>query len=310
MRHDTAGDPISGIKWTRRTPGKIAGELQKLNIHVEVDTVARLLRSMGYSLRANRKYLESGNKNPPSKEIRNQQFEFIGELRDRFTFEGHAIISVDSKKRELVGNFKNRGATYVQEADAVFDHDFPSDARGVALPYGVYDIRRNHGSIYVGTSHDTAEFAVDNIKRWWLQIGQKCYRHPHPKLLILADCGGSNGARLRLWKARLEASLCDCCNLSVTVSHYPPGASKYNPIEHRLLCEISKNWAGCPLRNYDTILNHIRTTKTKSGLRVRAKLITKHYKTGLRISDKEFKQLRFEPADILPKWNYSIATRN
>ena len=259
---------------------------------------------MDYSLRVNRKDLESGNNNPPSKEIRDQQFENIHQLRERFAFEGHAIISVDSKKRELVGNFKNAGQAYGEEARKVFDHDFPSDAQGVALPYGVYDLQRNHGSVYVGTSHDTAQFAVDNIKRWWLEVGRKYYEHP--KLLILADCGGSNGARLRLWKAQLERVLCGHCGVSVTVSHYPPGASKYNPIEHRLLCEISKNWAGCPLRDYQTVLNHIRTTKTKTGLRVRARLVTKHYPTGIRISDKEFKQLRFEPSDTLPKWNYVI----
>lgn len=280
--------------------------MQKLGIKVEGDTVARLLRSMNYSLRVNRKYLESGNKNPPSKKIRDEQFANIRELRERFAFEGHAIISVDSKKRELVGNFKNRGEAYGEEAVKVLDHDFPSDAQGHALPYGVYDVQGNHGSVFVGTSHDTAQFAVDNIKRWWLEVGRRRYEQPHPKLLILADCGGSNGARLRLWKAQLERVLCDSCGLSVSVSHFPPGASKYNPIEHRLLCEISKNWAGCPLRDYKTILNHIRTTKTKTGLRVRAKLVTKYYPTGIRISDKEFKRLRFEPSDTLPKWNYVI----
>lgn len=261
---------------------------------------------MKYSLRVNRKKLESGSKNPPSKETRHQQFENIRALRERFALEGHAIISIDSKKRELVGNFRNNGKTYEEEPEEVLDHDFPSDAEGVALPYGVYDVQRNHGSVFVGTSHDTAQFAVDNIRWWWLELGRKYYQNARSQLLILADCGGSNGSRLRLWKAQLERVLCDQCGLSVTVSHYPPGASKYNPIEHRLLCEISKNWAGCPLRNYETILNHIRTTKTKTGLRVRAKLITKRYETRIKVFEKEFKLLRFKPSDVLPKWNYSI----
>jgi hypothetical protein len=260
---------------------------------------------MDYSLRSNRKYLESaGSKNPPSKEARNQQFETIEKLRKEYTSAGCAIISVDTKKRELIGNFKNDGSTYELRPEDVLDHDFPSDATGVAIPYGIYDVTRNHGSVYVGTTFDTGEFAVDCIKKWWLDVGRKYYSES--KILILADCGGSNGARLRLWKRSLETVLCNQLGLHIRVCHYPPGKSKYNPIEHRLFSEISKNWAGRPLRNYPTMLNYLRTTKTKTGLRVRAKLISKTYRKGIKIPDKEFKKLRFETSEILPKWNYSI----
>ena len=304
LEHDTAGDPISGIKWSRRTPGKIAGELQKLGIAIESDTVARLLKQMDYSLRKNRKYLESGSKNS-SKKDRDLQFKTIERLRKEYTEAGCAVISIDTKKRELIGNFKNDGSTYRQHPEDVLDHDFPSDATGVAIPYGKYDINRNHGSIYVGYSFDTAEFAVDCIKSWWLEVGQNYYKGE--KILILADCGGSNGARLRLWKKSLEKVLCDQLGLHIRVCHYPAGKSKYNPIEHRLFSEISKNWAGEPLRSYTTMLNYIRTTKTETGLKVRARMVKKSYRKGIKITDKEFKKLRFKPSETLPKWNYSIS---
>ena len=286
LEHDTAGDPITGIKWSRRTPEKIAEQLQKIGIAIKADTVARLLGQMDYSLRRNRKYLESGNKNPPSKEDRDLQFQTIDRLRKEYTSAGYAVISIDTKKRELIGNFKNDGSTWRQHPDDVFDHDFPSDATGVAIPYGIYDTNRNHGSVYIGYSFDTGEFAVDCIKNWWLEVGRNHYREP--KILILADCGGSNGARLRLWKKALEKVLCDQLGLHIRVCHYPPGKSKCNPIEHRLFSEISKNWAGQPLRSYTAMLNYIRTTKTKTGLKVRARMITKTYKKGIRITDKEF----------------------
>ena len=264
---------------------------------------------MGYSLRTNRKSLASGNKNPPSKEVRNQQFEYIKKKREEFAKGGHAIISVDTKKRELLGAFKNCGKTYRQEPEEVFDHDFPSDAQGVAIPYGVYDPQRNRGSVFVGTSFDTAEFAVDAIASWWREVGRSHYGSGaagRPKLLILADCGGSNSARTRLWKVQLKKVLCQRHGLEVTVCHYPPGASKWNPIEHRQFSEISKNWAGCPLKTYETILNYIRTTRTESGLRLRANLITKAYKKGIKISNSEFKKIDFQPHETLPGWNYSV----
>jgi len=232
LEHDTAGDPISGIKWSRRTPEKIAEALGVLAIEVTANTVARLLKQLGYSLRVNRKNIESGNKNPPPKEVRNRQFEYIAEQREHYAAEGRAIISIDSKKRELVGNFKNAGAAYEDEPEEVFDHDFRSDASGVAIPYGIFDSQANHGFVFVGASHDTPEFAVDCIASWWKLIGRRRYE---PKILILADCGGSNSVRARLWKWQLQKVLCDGFGLEVTVSHYPAGCSKYNPIEHRLL---------------------------------------------------------------------------
>ncbi len=262
---------------------------------------------MGYSLRVNRKKIESGNKNPPPKQVRNQQFEYIGEQRESFAAQGHAIISIDTKKREQVGNFKNNGAVYEENAEEVFDHDFPSDASGVAIPYGIYDTRANRGTVFVGTSYDTPEFAVDCIASWWELIGQHQYE---PKVLILADCGGSNGRRPRLWKWCLQKMLCDRYGLEISVSHYPPGCSKYNPIEHRLFSEISKNWAGRPLRDYETILNYIRTTTTKTGLHVDAQLVPKTYEKGRKISDRDFKHFKetyLKPHETLPNWNYSFA---
>ena len=281
--------------------------MRSLGIEVRANTVARLLKLLGYSLRVNRKKIESGSKNPPTKEVRNQQFEYIGERRERYAAQGHAIISIDTKKREMVGNFKNAGATYQEDAQDVFDHDFLSDASGVAIPYGIYDTRANRGAVFVGTSYDTPEFAVDCIASWWEEIGR---HHYEPKILILADGGGSNGWRPRMWKWQLHKVLCEGCGLKISVSHYPAGCSKYNPIEHRLFSEISKNWAGQPLRNYQTVLNYIRTTATKTGLQVEAEIVTKAYEKGRKISDDEFKifkETHIKSHTTLPNWNYSFA---
>ena len=306
MEHDTAGDPMTGLKWTRKTTQKLADELACHGILVSAKTVGRLLRGMGFSLRVNRKTIESGIKNPPAPRNRDSQFRYISQMREAFANEGDPTISVDSKKRELVGNFKNGGKSWEREAVAVKDHDFPSDADGVAVLYGIYSMQSNQGNICVGTSHDTPSFAVRCIAEWWKMTGRKSCPTA-TRLLILADCGGSNSSRSRVWKYRIQNELCNLFNISVTICHYPPGSSKWNPIEHRLFAEVSKNWAGQPLTSYEKIMNYIRTTKTKTGLRVCARMIRKQYNTGEKISDKDMEHISIKEHDIFPKWNYTIS---
>jgi len=306
LQHDTAGDPISGLKWTRKTTEKIAQQLRRLKIRVSPKTVARLLKGMGYSLRVNHKKIESGNKNPPPRRVRDRQFQYISQMRDQFARRGRPIISGDAKKKEKVGNFKNNGTAWEKKPQQVYDHDYPSDALGMAIPYSIYDTLANRGFVVVGTSHETPAFAVAALALWWKDCGMKMY--PQAKeLLILVDCGGGNGARVRAWKYHLQYDLCDRTGLKVTVCHYPPGASKWNPADHRLHSEISKNWAGKPLTNYETVLKYIRTTKTQTGLRVRARLSSKHYGTGEKISAVEMAKLRLTRHEINPNWNYTLA---
>ena len=247
MAHDTGGDPMCGLKWCRTTPAKIAQELRTAGVQVGASTVRRLLKELlGYSLRVNHKRIESGTKNPPKPKERDRQFHYIGHMRESFAHQGHPTISVDTKKKDLIGNFKNNGCTWRTAPIPVKDHDFPTDAVGRMAPFGIYDTQANHGFVCVGTSAETPAFAVDSIERWWLEKGWA--RYPQAtELLILADCGGANGNRSRVWKYRIQRQLCDVYGLKVTICHYPPGASKWNPIEHRLFSEISKNWAGQPL---------------------------------------------------------------
>lgn len=303
MAHDTAGDPVSGIKWTRRTTKKISEQLRQAGIDVCPNTVAKLLRGLGYRLRSNAKKLNR-QKDPG----RDAQFAYIAQIRETFAKAGLPVVSVDSKHRELVGEFKNPGRTWSTEPTPVLDHDFPSDAKGVALPYGVYDLAANEACMSVGTTHDTPDFAVDNLARWWDSHGQA--RYPEAtELLVLADSGGSNGARTRAWKHGLQHRICDRHGLTVTVCHYPSGASKYNPIEHRAFSEISKNWAGRPLTDYETVLNYIATTRTKTGLRVDGHLVRDDYPTGVKISNKEMNDLSLRHHDTQPARNYTISPR-
>lgn len=305
MKHDIAGDPMSGIKWTRKTTQKIADELKRVKIDVSANTVARLLKQMGFSLKLNKKSIESGSKNPPSPQKRNRQFKYINQLREKFSKENKPVISVDTKKKELIGNFKNSGSSWEQEPVKVNDHDFPQDSLGKAVPYGVYDTTANKGTIFVGTSHDTPSFAVDSIEKWWATEGQKRYPDTD-EILILADSGGSNSCRSRVWKYKLQKKMCEQYGISVKVSHYPTGASKWNPIEHRLFSEISKNWAGKPLESFETVLKQIRTTKTASGLKVKAHYIRKKYQTGERVADSEMKKMPIDINEFMPKWNYTL----
>ena len=304
---------MTGLKWTRKTTEKIANELKSLGICVGRTTVGDLLKKMDFSLKVNYKNKALGaKKTPEARTQRNQQFEYINTLRRQFADKGNPMVSVDSKKREMVGDFKNNGASWRRKAFQVGDHDFRQYAEGVAIGRGLYDMLANEGFMCVGIHHDTPAFAVDCIVKWWKQVGSKTYSGLK-ELLVLADAGGSNGYRVRAWKYELQRKLCDPYGLCVTICHYPPGASKWNPIEHRLFSYISKNWQGIPLQSYETILKYMRRTKTKPkdgpGLKVRASLVRKKYKNGQKVSDEEMSRLEVKRHDILPLWNYSISPR-
>lgn len=297
---------MTGLKWTRKTTEKITTELGNLDIRVSANTVGRLLNQMDFSLRVNHKKLSSGSKADQGE--RDEQFVYISELKEEFASVCNPIVSVDTKKKEMVGNFKNQGTAWNKEPVLVKDHDFRSESDGMAVPYSVYDVQANRGAVCVGMSSDTAEFAVDSIERWWRSEGKSSYPAAD-HLLILADGGGSNGFRNRAWKTNLQEKLCDRYKIAVTVCHYPTGASKWNPVEHRLHSEITKNWAGRPLDSYETIVNYIRTTKTATGLKVNACLIEKTYETGIKTSDEEMAALSLCPHDTQPKRNYTLHPR-
>lgn len=292
---------MTGLKWTRKTTQNIAEFLQRVDIPVSPNTVARLLYQMDFSLRVNRKQIAT-NSSP----YRDQQFQHIAALRARFQRQGLPTISVDTKKRELIGNFKNAGAKWDPFPIPVNDHDFLSDAEGVGISYGIFDPYYNRGTVCVGISHDTPAFAAHSIATWWKREGARRYDYA-PKLLILADSGGSNSCRFWAWKTEIQAQLCNRFGLTVTVAHYPTGASKWNPIEHRLFSEISKNWAAEPLTSYEKMLNFIRTTRTNTGLVVRAYLDRNDYPTGLKPNPQQTASLRLRRSKILPQWNYTIA---
>jgi hypothetical protein len=300
LQEETAGDPMGRRRcWTGKRLREICAELAQLDIVVSPNTVRRLLDQLGYALHANTKSL---SRECPE---RDEQFSYIAEEKKQFLRRGLPIISVDTKKKELVGNFKNAGRVWALAAPPVKDHDFRSEGKGMAIPFGVYDPVRNRGSVFVGTSHDTPQFAAENIARWWRQCGQKQYPEAD-HLFILADSGGSNGARVRMWKWALQQRVANPFGLTITVSHFPTGASKWNPIEHRLFSEISKHWAGQPLDSYQTLVELIGSTRTQTGLRVRSQLIRRHYPTQRKVSDAQFRSIHLDPHAVLPTWNYTI----
>lgn len=298
MADATAGDPITGLKWTRKTLRKLARRLQR-KFQVGRTTVARLLRLKRYTLRANRKRL-SRHHDPE----RNRQMRYIARQRRKFLEAGWPVISVDTKKKELIGAFKNAGRSWRQAPLEVLTTDFLQDAVGKAVPYGIYDLARNEGYVVVGQSHETAAFAVAAIRSWWLEVGRRAYPGCH-ELLIEADSGGANGYRNWLWKVGLQA-LANAFDLTITVTHYPTSASKWNPVEHRLFSPISGNWAGQPLSSFETVLKFIRTTRTETGLRCRARLDTTEYATGLKVTQAQKEQVHFGRRRILPKYNYTL----
>jgi Rhodopirellula transposase DDE domain len=300
---ETAGDPMSDQKWQRSSLRRLSATLTDQHHAVSHTTVGRLLVKLNYALKANVKRL-AGASHPD----RNRQFEYIEQQKHAFLAAGLPVISVDTKKKELIGNFKNAGRTWCQAADEVNDHDFATDAVGKAIPYGIYDLHHHCGSIYVGTSADTPQFAVEMIARWWQTAGQASFPTA-PHLLILADGGGSNGCRPRMWKQQLQEQLADRLGLEVTVCHYPRGASKWNPIEHRLFGPISLNWAGKPLRTFDAMLAYIGGTTTVTGLRVNAELVDQVYEKGRTVSATAMHDLNIQFAEVCPKWNYTIRPR-
>lgn len=277
--------------------------LSELRFQAEHVTVGRLLKDMKFSLKGNRKAY-----NGPPHPDRDRQFRYIRRVKQLFVAAGHPVISVDAKKKELIGNFKNAGRIWCREEQVVNVHDFPSDAEGRAVPYGIYDLVHNRGYVAVGTSADTSEFAVDAIC-WWLELEDRPTFPDESKLLILCDAGGSNSCRFRLWKKQLQEQLADRLGIEVMVCHYPTGASKWNPIERQLFSYISLNWAGKPLRSFETMLNYIRGTTTKAGLTVETCLLNREYKKKIKVSDQEMKALNLHRRRVCPRWNYIIKPR-
>jgi Rhodopirellula transposase DDE domain len=302
----TRGDPESPLRWTCKSTRHLAREMFIRNgVRMSDKTVARLLKEHDYSLQAPNKSVE-GAQHPD----RNAQFEYINAKAENCLQRGVPVLSVDTKKKELVGNFKNAGREWQPqgEPDLVDVHDFPNDAVGKAIPYGVYDVGANDGFVSVGTDHDTPVFAVTTIEAWWKQVGVK--RYPKARdIFITADAGGSNGYRSHVWKYELQR-VADKLDLSFHVSHFPPGTSKWNKVEHRLFSFISINWRGRPLRTYETIVNLIANTTNRGGLVVRARLDRRKYPTGKRVSPKELRALMIERDDFHGDWNYVIRPRN
>jgi len=301
----TRGDPQSPLRWTAKSVRNLNKELKAMGHRTSHRMVAELLHEMKYSLQGNKKTIE-GSSHPD----RNAQFEYINASVKAQLADGEPAISVDTKKKELVGNFKNSGKELCSTGapEEVFVHDFPIPGNGKVAPYGVYDMGQNAGWVSVGTDHDTATFAVETIRRWWYSMGREVY--PTAKhLLITADSGGSNGSRVRLWKVELQ-NLADETGMSITVSHLPPGTSKWNKIEHRLFSFITQNWRGKPLVSHEVIVNLIASTQTRKGLSVRAELDTGSYPKGVKIPDKQLAQISINRHAFHGDWNYTISPRS
>jgi len=297
----TRGHPQSPLRWTCKSTSKLAEELSRQRHPVTDRTVAALLKQSGYSLQANRKTKE-GSSHPD----RNAQFEYINQQVIACQKQRQPVVSVDAKKKESVGEFKNAGQEWQPQGrpQKVKVHDFPDKKLGKAIPYGVYDLASNEGWVSVGIDHDTAQFATASIRRWWQEMG--CRRFPRAtRLMITADGGGSNSSRSRLWKVALQ-DLANDLDMELQVCHFPPGTSKWNKIEHRLFCFITKNWRGRPLTSYEVIVNLIGNTTTKTGLTVRAALDPNRYETGIEVSDEQLARVNWTPAQFHGEWNYTI----
>jgi hypothetical protein len=300
----TRGDPMSPLRWTCKSTALLADELSADGHQVSARTVASLLHQLGYSLQANRKMLE-GCKSPD----RNAQFERINQKVMAFQKGGQPVISVDTKKKELVGQYKRNGSEWAPEGvpEQVKVHDFVDGELGKAIPYGVYDLSENKGWVSVGTDHDTPEFAVASIRQWWKRMGKRVYPAAR-KLLITADGGGSNGSRPRLWKVELQRMV-DDLGLEVSVCHFPPGTSKWNKIEHRMFCHITQNWRGRPLTSLEVVVNLIAHTTTKQGLTINAALDSDEYPTGIKVTKEQMDSLNITRDDFHGEWNYSFKPR-
>jgi hypothetical protein len=304
LESSTRGDPQSPLLWTSKSTRHLADALGQQGHHVSHDTVARLLDDLNYSLQANRKTKE-GSAHPD----RDAQFEHINTQVRAFQKRGQPVVSVDTKKKELIGDFKNAGREWHPKGQPVQvrSKDFIDKRLGKGIPYGVYDITANNGWVSVGIDHDTAQFATESLRRWWQQMGSRVY--PSAKeLLVTADAGGSNGYRIRLWKVALQ-ELADAIGLRISVCHFPPGTSKWNKIEHRMFCHITENWRGKPLVSRAVIVNLIGNTKTRTGLTIKAELDENMYPTGLKVSDEELAAIRIKRDKFHGDWNYTILPR-
>jgi len=304
MKNNTAGNPMKNIKWTNKSTYSIAKSLKSKGYSICEDTVGRMLKEDKYSLQANKKMYEG-----KSHDDRDEQFCYINSQVDVFLNKKQPVISVDTKKKELVGNFKNKGQIWTKkgQAEHVNAYDYPSFAKGKVVPYGAYDINLNKGFVNVGISSDTAEFAVESIRQWWKQLGKKHY--PKAKeLLITADSGGSNGYRNRGWKYFLNKFAKET-GFKITVLHFPPATSKWNKIEHRMFSFISMNWKGEPLTDYEVIINFIKNTTTEKGLEIYARLDKNKYEKGKKFSDEEMEKIKIEYHDLFPLWNYTINSK-
>jgi transposase len=300
----TRGDPMSLLRWTCKSAAKLAAALQTQGHVVSERTVNRLLHDLGYSLQANRKTLE-GRAHPD----RDAQFQYINRRAKTFQRQGQPVVSVDTKKKELVGQFRHSGREWYpqRQPEEVQGHDFPNEALGKVIPYGVYDEATNSGWVSVGIDHDTAAFAVETVRRWWRYMGSKVY--PRAKrLLITADGGGSNGSRCRLWKVELQ-QLADEIGLHISVCHFPPGTSKWNKIEHRMFCHITENWRGRPLVSREVVVNLIGHTTTKTGLAIRSELDENRYPTGREVTAQQMESLAIKQDKFHGEWNYTIQPR-
>ena len=300
----TRGDPMSPLRWTSKSTAKLADELRLQGFAISARTVAGMLQDRDYSLQSNRKTRE-GTSHPD----RDAQFQHISQQTQAFQQRRSPVISVDTKKKELVGDFKNGGREWQPKGspEQVRVHDFPDEELGKAIPYGVYDVATNQGWVSVGIDHDTAEFAMETIRRWWRRMGSKTYPDAH-ELLILADGGGSNGSRSRLWKVALQR-LADETGMAVSICHFPPGTSKWNKIEHRMFCHITENWRGKPLVSHEVIVNLIGNTTTQTGLRIQASLDRQTYATGIKVTDEDLAELNLEKSEFHGEWNYRILPR-
>jgi transposase len=298
----TRGEPESPLLWTSKSLRKISSELKAKGYDVSYRVVGEILKSEGFSLQANKKTDEGGN-HPD----RNDQFQRIHQKVVDFQKSGDPVISVDAKKKELIGNFKNPGEEWRPKGEPreTKVYDFPSDADGKVTPYGVYDITNNKGWVSVGIDKDTSEFAVQSIRNWWYKMGRSYFKSPD-KLLITADGGGSNGSRVRLWKKEIQG-LANELNMEISVCHFPPGTSKWNKIEHRLFSYISLNWRGKPLTSYEVVVNLIGSTTTAKGLEVVSELDTNTYEKGIKVLDKDFKNINIYKDDFHGEWNYTIS---
>ncbi len=295
------GEPDSPLLWTSKSLRKLSNELKMKGLNVSHNVVGKILKDEGFSLQANRK-TDEGKGHPD----RNAQFEYIHEKVTNYQSQNQPVISVDAKKKELVGNFKNVGKELCRkkEPEKVKAYDFPSEAEGKAIPYGVYDMTQNKGWVSVGVDHDTSEFAAETIKRWWKKMGKPFYPEAQ-RLLITADGGGSNSSRSRLWKKVLQ-KLSNEINLVIEVCHFPPATSKWNKIEHRLFSQIAQNWRGKPLLSYEVIVNLIGSTTTTTGLNVVCELNENNYDIGIKVTDQELKSLNLQKDEFHGEWNYKI----